>query len=245
MAVFRVHKTKDYTVMSNYHLRDKGLTLKAKGLLSVILSLPDDWKYSISGLAAICKEGTSAVKSAIDELSESGYISITKMYPGQTDSGRIEYVYDIHETPQVQIKQGIENLPLEFQVVEKDAQLSTDNKDTDYQVKKTKERKKEMTYDEIISEKVQDESVRDALREFVKMRKLVKKPMTNRALTSLIKRLYTFSMVPSEQVAILERSITHNWLDVYALPEDEKQKAKAVQSSTDKQAMMDFFNLAG
>ena len=64
MAVFRVHKTRDFTVMSNHHLRDKNLTLKAKGLLSVILSLPDDWKYSIAGLASICKEGTSAVKSS-------------------------------------------------------------------------------------------------------------------------------------------------------------------------------------
>lgn len=131
MAVFRVHKTKDFTVMSNHHLRDKNLTLKAKGLLSVILSLPDDWKYSIAGLAAICKEGTSAVKSALQELTDAGYVTVTKLYPNQTETGRIEYVYDIHERPQAPRKQGIENLPLESQQVENQGQLNTDVPSTD------------------------------------------------------------------------------------------------------------------
>ena len=131
MAVFRVHKTRDFTVMSNHHLRDKNLTLKAKGLLSVILSLPDDWKYSIAGLAAICKEGTSAVKSALQELTDTGYVTVTKLYPNQTETGRIEYVYDIHETPQAPRKQGIENLPLESQQVENQRQLNTEEPSTD------------------------------------------------------------------------------------------------------------------
>ena len=138
MAVFRVHKTKDFTVMSNHHLRDKNLTLKAKGLLSVILSLPDDWKYSIAGLAAICKEGTSAVKSALQELTDAGYVTVTKLYPNQTETGRIEYVYDIHERPQAPRKQGIENLPLESQQVENQAQLSTEEPSTDKPTTKKK-----------------------------------------------------------------------------------------------------------
>lgn len=131
MAVFRVHKTKNFTIMSNVHLRDGRLTLKAKGLLSVILSLPDDWKYSIAGLASICKEGTSAVKSALQELTETGYVTVTKLYPNQTETGRIEYVYDIHETPQEGGKQAVENLPLEFQHVENNGQLSTYKPSTD------------------------------------------------------------------------------------------------------------------
>lgn len=138
MAVFRVHKTKDFTVMSNHHLRDKNLTLKAKGLLSVILSLPDDWKYSIAGLASICKEGTSAVKSALGELTEAGYVTVTKLYPNQTETGRIEYVYDIHETPQASREQGIENLPLEPQQVENHGQLNTEKPNTDNQTTKNK-----------------------------------------------------------------------------------------------------------
>lgn len=143
MPVFRVHKTRDFTVMSNSHLRDKDLTLKAKGLLSVILSLPDDWKYSIAGLASICKEGTSAVKSALQELTDAGYVTVTKMYPNQTDSGRIEYVYDIHERPQAPRKQGIENLPLESQQVENQAQLSTEEPSTNESNTKESSTKKE------------------------------------------------------------------------------------------------------
>lgn len=143
MAVFRVHKTRDFTVMSNHHLRDRNLTLKAKGLLSVILSLPDDWKYSIAGLAAICKEGTSAVKSALQELTDAGYVTVTKLYPNQTETGRIEYVYDIHERPQAPRKQGIENLPLESQQVENQAQLSTEEPSTNESNTKESSTKKE------------------------------------------------------------------------------------------------------
>lgn len=98
MSVFRVHKTKDFTVLSNYHLKDKGLSLQAKGLLSVMLSLPDDWKYSISGLAAISKEGKKAIKSALDELKEHGYLVVTKHAPKAGDR-YISYEYDVFERP--------------------------------------------------------------------------------------------------------------------------------------------------
>ena len=74
MAVFRVVKNKNYTVMSNYHLRDMRLSLKAKGLLSVILSLPENWDYSVHGLSYICKEGVDAIRQAIWELEWAGYV---------------------------------------------------------------------------------------------------------------------------------------------------------------------------
>ena len=61
MAVFRIEKTRDYTVMSNYHLRDRSLSLKAKGLLSLMLSLPEDWDYTMKGLARICKDGIDSI----------------------------------------------------------------------------------------------------------------------------------------------------------------------------------------
>ena len=65
MAVFRVEKTKDFTVMSNHHLRNVSLSLKAKGLLSLMLSLPDNWDYTTKGLAHICKDGVDSISSAI------------------------------------------------------------------------------------------------------------------------------------------------------------------------------------
>ena len=74
MAVFRVGKSKNYTVMSNHHLRNKNLSLKAKGLLTLMLSLPDSWDYTTKGLAAICKEGVDGISAALNELENQGYL---------------------------------------------------------------------------------------------------------------------------------------------------------------------------
>lgn len=117
MSVIRVHKNKNFTVMSNVHLRDMDLSLKAKGLLSVMLSLPDNWNYSIAGLCSICKENETAIKSTIKELKERRYVIVDKKYPNQTESKKYEYVYHIFEEPQPENqeveKQGVENLPLD------------------------------------------------------------------------------------------------------------------------------------
>ena len=74
MAVFRIEKTRDYTVMSNHHLKDRTLTLKSKGLLSMMLSLPDEWNYTTRGLAAICREGVDSIGAALKERETHGYI---------------------------------------------------------------------------------------------------------------------------------------------------------------------------
>ena len=74
MAVFRIEKTRDYTVMSNHHLRDMSLSLKAKGLLSLMLSLPKNWDYTMKGLARICKDGIDSISGGIRELEEHGYL---------------------------------------------------------------------------------------------------------------------------------------------------------------------------
>ena len=97
MPVFRVEKNRDYTTMSNYHLRDKKLSLKAKGLLSLILSLPDNWNYSISGLAAICKESRDGVNSALQELERNGYLKRNKLRGACGRFSDVEYV--IYEKP--------------------------------------------------------------------------------------------------------------------------------------------------
>lgn len=74
MAVFRVERTRDYTVMSNHHLKNKDLSLKAKGLLSQMLSLPENWDYTLAGLSAINRESKDAIRSAVNELEKAGYI---------------------------------------------------------------------------------------------------------------------------------------------------------------------------
>lgn len=99
MSVYRVNKKRSgYTLMSNYHLRDKRLTLKAVGLLSKMLSFNDGWKFSTNGLAAICKEGPDAIRSALNELEDNGYLVRQR----QRDSkGRMSNtVFDIYEEPQ-------------------------------------------------------------------------------------------------------------------------------------------------
>ena len=139
MAVFRINKTRDYTVMSNHHLKDRELSLKAKGLLSLMLSLPDDWDYSISGLCSICIESESAIKSALNELKKRGYLNVTKLMPNQTTTGRIEYEYNIFEQPQINQtteKQGVENLCIENQAVENPPQLNTKESITKKQITK-------------------------------------------------------------------------------------------------------------
>lgn len=98
MAVFRVHKSKDFTVMSNHHLRNKELSLKAKGLLTLMLSLPEDWDYSVLGLASLSKDGKDSVMSALDELVKNKYLSMTM---GRDNKGHITgWDYDVYETPQ-------------------------------------------------------------------------------------------------------------------------------------------------
>ena len=97
MAVFRVQRTRDYTVMSNYHLRDQNLTLKAKGLLSMMLSLPDEWNYTTRGLAAICKEGVDAIGSALKELENTGYIVRHQLRGANGRISDTEYI--IYEQP--------------------------------------------------------------------------------------------------------------------------------------------------
>lgn len=118
MAVIKVNKTKDYTIMSNTHFRERDMSLKAKGLLSLMLSLPSDWDYSVEGLVAICKENETAITSTLKELKMFGYLSVTKVMPNETQSGRIEYVYEIFETPQRDNIQGIEKQDLEKQDLE-------------------------------------------------------------------------------------------------------------------------------
>lgn len=97
MAVFRVEKTKDFTIMCNHHLRNTELSLKAKGLLSLMLSLPEDWDYTTKGLAHICKDGVDSITTALKELERHGYLTRQRLRYENGQLGDIEYT--IHEKP--------------------------------------------------------------------------------------------------------------------------------------------------
>lgn len=117
MAIIRVVKNKDYTVMSNTHLKDKRLSLKAIGLLSVVLSLPDGWNYTINGLVGAVKDGKDSVESAIKELKKHGYLKVDKIYPNG-NCNRIQYRYTFFENPQEVDFQPLEKQEVESQALE-------------------------------------------------------------------------------------------------------------------------------
>lgn len=230
MAVIRVNKSKDFTVMSNTHFREREMSLKAKGLLSLMLSLPDDWNYSVEGLTVICKENETAIKSTLDELKQFGYLTVVKKFPNETKSGRFEYEYNVYEQPQGKQaveKQGIENLPLEFLQVENQGQYNTNLPNTEESKTKgiKKERKsKPSTYDDILSD-IEDSELRELYLEYIKMRKLIKAPMTDRALQILITKVNQLEPNDvSRQKRLLEQSIANNWKSVYPLKDEAPQK---------------------
>ncbi len=100
MSVFRIEKNKNYTVMSNHHLRNKELSLKAKGLLSQMLSLPENWDYTLAGLSRINKESIDAIRTAVWELEKAGYI---KRQKGRDEKGKMTAIeYIIYEQPQLE-----------------------------------------------------------------------------------------------------------------------------------------------
>lgn len=147
--IVRVIKNENYTVMSNHHLMNRNLSLKAKGLLSIILALPDDWEYSVAGLVAISREKETSINTALKELKENGYLVVIKKMPNETSSGRIEYEWNFFEYPcnypdrvypkkvmpadqkiqepekQGTEKQGVEFQGLEVQGLENQGQLNT------------------------------------------------------------------------------------------------------------------------
>ena len=95
--IFRVERTKNFTVMSNHHFKNKNLTLKAKGLLSLMLSFPDDWNYNMQGLATLSRDGIDSVRSAIKELEHHGYVERHRLRNEYGFYGDTEYI--IREVP--------------------------------------------------------------------------------------------------------------------------------------------------
>ena len=110
MAVFRVERTRDYTVMSNHHLKNKDLSLKAKGLLSQMLSLPENWDYTLAGLSAINRESKDAIRSAVNELEKAGYIRRRQTVDSRGKFSGNEYI--IYEQPQPMLENPIPGKPM-------------------------------------------------------------------------------------------------------------------------------------
>lgn len=249
MAVFRVHKNENYTVLSNYHFKEKKMSLKAKGLLSLMLSLPENWDYSAAGLVTLSKDGKDSVNAALKELEKFGYLRRSQAYDASGKFGG--YNYEIFEKPSDAViaeirekaakakkpstdKPFAENPSTGKPTTENPQQLSkkelnTQQLNTKILSTEEEERKKEASaptgYDAIINNRISNEEVKNTLYEFIKMRKFIKKPLTNFALEEIINKLETISTDTQVQIEALKNSILNNYPDIYAPKEAKQQTA--------------------
>lgn len=232
MSVIRVNNTKGFTVMSNYHFQDKEISLKAKGLLGLMLSLPSNWDYSVNGLVAIVKENKAAVQTALKELEEHKYLKRTRV---QDETGRFDYIYDIYEKPYDKLpcteNQCTDIQCTEVQCTENQPQINTNKQITNKQNTKelnTNEYKekniKKESVNSVISSYTENKDLQDALHGFVEMRTKARKPLTTRAMKLSLNKLNELALDDVTKIAIVNQSIMHNWLTFYKLQNNNGPK---------------------
>ena len=224
MSVIRIIKNDNYTTMCNTHLRDKNLSLKAKGLLSMMLSLPDKWHYSVKGLECICKESKNTINSVLNELEDNNYLVRRRRYC----NGKIsEWEYIIfennenHDEELLHLKnEDIENEDIEIQDLENrdvykiTKRLNTNRLNTNEY--KEKNIKKE-SVNSVIAEYTESKDLQDALHGFVEMRNKARKPLTVRAMKLSLNELDKLAVDDVTKIAIVNQSIKRNWLTFYKL----------------------------
>jgi hypothetical protein len=214
MAVFRIHKNKNYTAMSNYHLRDKNLSYKAKGLLSMMLSLPDDWDYSIKGLEKISKEKEVAIKDTLNELKRYNYLIVNK---DRNEKGLFNYEYNIYEKPGV-CYPGVDNPEVDNPGLDNQVQINTNILNTKKQNTKLKENVKRKYFD--------NEDLNNIFIEYLEMRKKMKAINSDRAINTLINKLSSYD--DDMKFRMIEQSIVNSWKSIYEvkLSKQEIRKLK-------------------
>lgn len=225
MTVIRVNNTKGFTVMSNYHFQDKEISLKAKGLLGLMLSLPSNWDYSVNGLVAIVKENKATVQAALKELEEHKYLKRTRV---QDETGRFDYIYDIYEKPYDKLpctENPCTDIPCtENPCTENQPQINTNKQNTNKQNTKelnTNEYKekniKKESVNSVIAEYTENKDLQDALHGFVEMRNKARKPLTVRAMKLSLNKLNELALDDVTKIAIVNQSIVHTWSTFYKL----------------------------
>lgn len=236
MSVIRIHKTKNFTVMSNYHFKEKKMSLKAKGLLSLMLSLPDDWDYNVSGLVRLSKDGKDSVMSALQELEKFGYLSRKQLY---NDKGQFNGVeYNIYEEPQqgntIAGKPTSENPISLNQNAEKPLQLNTNqlnNKNyKDINISNTNGQaaisETEM-YDILVN--IDDYELAELYRSYTEWRGTTEAPLTKQGLIMLIKRCERLSGFDvSIQKAMVETALIQGWKNVFSPKQEEMRGVNSV-----------------
>lgn len=222
MSKIRVHKTANFTVMSNYHFKEKKMSLKAKGLLSLMLSLPDTWNYSVSGLVTLSKDGKDSVMSALAELENFGYLERERITNSKGQFAGIEY--NIYEEPQP--KKPIADIPTlenenaEKPIAEKQTLLNTylikhlNNKDI-------KVLNKYGEFEKII-DGIENEELQEQIIKYIAMRENIQAPLSLMGFEKLMERLSRLSKNNIKiQMLLLENAIINNWKNIYLPNESE------------------------
>ena len=224
MAVMRIHKTKNYTIMSNHHFKEKGLSLKAKGLLSLMLSLPEDWNYSVSGLVRLSKDGKDSVMSALGELEKYGYLHREKITNEKGQYTGIEY--NIFEEPQTDfpsaVKQNAGKQQAGKQNAENQIQLNTNRLTT----KNNKIIYNINNYIHLL-DLVPDDHLRNLYVSFLENRNAMGEPMTVKGVEMLIERVREIAGIDFDrQKSLVRNAVINNWKNVYMPQEEEPDTIK-------------------
>jgi hypothetical protein len=219
--------------MSNYHFREKKMSLKAKGLLSLMLSLPNDWNYSISGLVTLSKDGKDSVMTALAELEKFGYLKRQQLFNEKGQFSGVEY--HIFEEPQkenpVAENANTENANAEKSHAEKRPQLNTNqlntNKNKDIKELNTKPISESELYDILID--IENTDLAELYRAYTEWRATTDAPLTAHGLKMLIKRCERLSGFDvSVQMAMVETALIQGWKNVFAPKPEELRGANPV-----------------
>ena len=217
MSVFRVERTHDYTVMSNHHLKNRALSLKAKGLLSLMLSLPDDWDYTLQGLAHISLEKVDAIRKAITELENEGYITRTRERDEQGRLRGTEYI--IREQP-ISEKPTLENPILGKPTLDKPTQAKPTLENPTQLKKKIYNKNKSSMYEEIPQSNQSKEGTETELTEILQKCELKSfEEKTAQMLESAVRVLYykqsiklSGAVLPQSEIRNLLRRVSRDTL---------------------------------
>lgn len=222
MAVIRIQKTDNYTVMSNHHLRNKDMSLKAKGLMSLMLSLPPNWDYSIGGLVAICKESHTSIRSAVKELEDNNYLIRERK---NNEKGYFVYEYTLYEMPQPHTgNQHTAKVEADNTHTEDRRQISKEELNTNKL--SIDEENKEKEINDILVSSVHNEELFELYKDYIQMRIEMDAPLTPKGLQMLIKRCERLSKNNVKvQCLLLENSLLNGWKNVFLPTETELELA--------------------
>lgn len=230
MAVIRVQKTENYTVMSNHHLRNKDLSLKAKGLISLMLSLPPEWDYSVSGLVSICKESHTSIRSALKELEKHKYLIRQRK---NSEKGYFVYEYTLFEVPEPHLgNQHTVEMNTDNGHTENRTQLNKDKLNTN-KLNKDKTNTDNIyieDYEETL-QRVSNQELKGLYIDYIEMRKSIEAPISVRGLDMLINRCERLSNFDLElQKALIEAAVINEWKNVYLPNEQDAQNNSTIAS---------------